>query len=424
MQNPIQLAPPAPPQRPAFVVVLDPGHGGADNGARGASGIVEKDLALAIARATRIQLLQQGLKVVMTRDSDDNPPFDDRATLANSQRSSLLVSFHVATTGKNRQRAHVLLFIRRADSGSFHRRRLRVAAAREPLDSMGSRAGKFRGFEPSPRRPGTGRVAEEFSELAGNAVGDSFARFTLGRGAGGGCRVIQRRGGESQRAGQHDHAAGIERGAWRGQLSRGGGDALMSRNIKITLAILGVAVVIGLLSLRGLHERVTRLAHDQATEEQARRAVVSAPITTPTDAPSNATIFWAASSSSAQGQLEASQIQLQLSSDAAMRGKQVIQALIQNAPSATQRTLPADVRLLAFYVLPDGTAIADFSDELSVETPSGILSEELAVNSIARTLEANIPTLRRLHILIHGQGADTLAGHVDLTGNFDLHGAP
>ena len=55
----------------------------------------------------------------------------------------------------------------------------------------------------------------------------------------------------------------------------------MSRNIKITLAILGVAVVIGLLSLRGLHERVNRLAQDEATEEEARRAVVSAPITTP-----------------------------------------------------------------------------------------------------------------------------------------------
>jgi hypothetical protein len=195
----------------------------------------------------------------------------------------------------------------------------------------------------------------------------------------------------------------------------------MSRNIKITLVFLGVAVVVGLLSLRGLHERVNRLARDEATEEQARRAVVSAPITTPTDAPSNATIYWAAPG--VPGQLAAAQIQLQLSSDAAMRGKQVIQALIQKTPSPDQRTLPPDAQLLAFYVLPDGTAIADFSDELSVETPSGILSEQLAVNSIERTLEANVPSLHRLHILIHGQESETLAGHVDLTGYFDLHPA-
>jgi N-acetylmuramoyl-L-alanine amidase len=89
-----------PPQRPAFVVILDPGHGGADNGARGASGVVEKDVALALARTTRLQLQQRGLRVLLTRDSDEDPSFDDRATLANAQLSSLLVSFHVSSTGK------------------------------------------------------------------------------------------------------------------------------------------------------------------------------------------------------------------------------------------------------------------------------------------------------------------------------------
>ena len=93
-------SPVIPPQRPAFVVVLDPGHGGADNGARGPAGIVEKDVALALARATRVQLQQQGIHVLLTRDSDEDPPFDDRATLANAQRSALLVSFHVSSTGK------------------------------------------------------------------------------------------------------------------------------------------------------------------------------------------------------------------------------------------------------------------------------------------------------------------------------------
>ena len=105
-QQPPPTEPPAPapaialPQRPAFVVILDPGHGGADNGARGASGVVEKDVALALARATRLQLQQQGLRVVLTRDSDEDPSFDERATLANAQRSALLVSFHVSSTGK------------------------------------------------------------------------------------------------------------------------------------------------------------------------------------------------------------------------------------------------------------------------------------------------------------------------------------
>jgi hypothetical protein len=42
----------------------------------------------------------------------------------------------------------------------------------------------------------------------------------------------------------------------------------------------------------------------------------------------------------------------------------------------------------------------------------------LAVNSITRTLEANVPQVRRMKILIHGQEVETLAGHLDLTGTF------
>jgi hypothetical protein len=98
-----------------------------------------------------------------------------------------------------------------------------------------------------------------------------------------------------------------------------------------------------------------------------------------------------------------------------------LQALIANPPTPGQRTLPADATVLGFYVLPDGTAIADFSDTLASEVPSGILSEGMAVNSIAQTLANNVPKLYRLKILIHGQQVDTLAGNVDLTGFFDLN---
>jgi hypothetical protein len=68
--------------------------------------------------------------------------------------------------------------------------------------------------------------------------------------------------------------------------------------------------------------------------------------------------------------------------------------------------------------LPDGTAVADFSEALATSIPSGIVSEQLAIDSIARTLEANVPQVQRLKILIHGQETETLAGHVDLTGTF------
>jgi hypothetical protein len=191
----------------------------------------------------------------------------------------------------------------------------------------------------------------------------------------------------------------------------------MPRNLKITLAILSVAVVIGLISLRGLHERIQNLSDAQSSEEEARRDLLKSTVSTPTDVLVQARMFWA----SGPDTLTPVTLELPLSADTVKRGRQVLDALIANVPSDGERTLPADATVLGFYILPDGTAIADFSDALASETPSGVLSEEMAVNSIARTLENNVPILHRLKILIHGQEAETLAGHVDLTGFFDLN---
>ncbi|MGH9573003.1 MAG: GerMN domain-containing protein [Candidatus Acidiferrales bacterium] len=195
----------------------------------------------------------------------------------------------------------------------------------------------------------------------------------------------------------------------------------MPRPAKIVLIVLAVAVVIGVISFRGLRRRVSVLkVQDQTADEQARQAVLAPPISTPTDQEVPATIFWAAGAN----KIAPVQVQLPLSADPVQRARQVLLALIDNPPTSGQRTVPADTELLGFYALPDGTAVADFSDALASETPSGILSEQEAVDSIAETLATNVPSLRRLKILIHGQEADTLAGHVDLTGFFDLNTTP
>ncbi len=194
----------------------------------------------------------------------------------------------------------------------------------------------------------------------------------------------------------------------------------MPRNLKVAIGILVVAVIVGLISLGGLRRHMQGLSVTQSTEEQARRAVLEPPISTPTDKPVEAAIFWAAGS----GKVAPVQIELPLSADPVERSRQLVQALIAEPPTPDQRTLPASTTLLGFYILPDGTAVADFSDSLASEIPSGISSEAMAVNSIVRTLAANVPQLRRLKILIHGQEVDTLAGHVDLTGFFDLNPAP
>jgi len=129
-----------------------------------------------------------------------------------------------------------------------------------------------------------------------------------------------------------------------------------------------------------------------------------------------AKLFWA--SGNGDGALMDSTVELPLSNDPALRSKQVLNTLLAGPVDADLRTLPPDAVLLAFYLLPNGTAIADFSEALATATPSGIQSEQLAVDSITKTLEANVPRVQRLKILIHGQEMETLAGHLDLTGTF------
>jgi hypothetical protein len=191
----------------------------------------------------------------------------------------------------------------------------------------------------------------------------------------------------------------------------------MPRTTKIAIGALVVAVLIGLVVFRSLHRRMQRLAALQSVDEQARHEVLAPQISTPTDVTVKAKIFWAAGSD----RIAPVEVQLPLSADPVERSRQLLNELTINPPTPGQRTIPSDAVLLGFYILPDGTAIADFSDALSSEMPSGILSEEMAVNSIARTLESNVPVLHRLKILIHGQEVDTLAGNVDLTGFFDLN---
>ena len=191
----------------------------------------------------------------------------------------------------------------------------------------------------------------------------------------------------------------------------------MPRNLKITLAFLAVAVLIGLISLRGLDRRIQRLSESTKTEEQSRRQLLAPGISTPTDVKVQTKIYWAAG----PDKIAPVQVAIAISADPVKRAKQVLSELIENPPTEDQRTIPSDAALLGFYLLPDGTAIADFSDALATETPSGILSEEMAVDSIRLTLENSVPSLTRLKILIHGQEVDTLAGHIDLTGFFDLN---
>ncbi|MGH9659971.1 MAG: N-acetylmuramoyl-L-alanine amidase, partial [Bryobacteraceae bacterium] len=76
-------------------VVLDPGHGGYDQGSAGPGGLLEKDLVLDVARRLG-ELIEQrmGSEVVYTRDDDTFVALEARAALANEKKADLFLSIH------------------------------------------------------------------------------------------------------------------------------------------------------------------------------------------------------------------------------------------------------------------------------------------------------------------------------------------
>ena len=56
-------------------------------------------MVLQLARAVRATLERQGYRVVMTRNDDTNPSYDDRAAMANTYRDAVFVSLHASSTG-------------------------------------------------------------------------------------------------------------------------------------------------------------------------------------------------------------------------------------------------------------------------------------------------------------------------------------
>ena len=87
-----KATPPSPP-KPFTAVVLDPGHGGRDSGAM-CGGVMEKDLALDVARRVDRLLGSEGIATLMTRIGDTYVSLGDRAALGNRVRDSIFVSIH------------------------------------------------------------------------------------------------------------------------------------------------------------------------------------------------------------------------------------------------------------------------------------------------------------------------------------------
>ncbi len=75
-------------------VIIDAGHGGDNEGAMGASGLLEKDLVLDVSQRLAGRLREHELHVVLTRTDDTFISLEERTSIANDARADLFVSIH------------------------------------------------------------------------------------------------------------------------------------------------------------------------------------------------------------------------------------------------------------------------------------------------------------------------------------------
>jgi N-acetylmuramoyl-L-alanine amidase len=116
------------------LVVIDPGHGGKDPGAIGIGGVREKDIVLSISQDVTRFLEQQGVRVMMTRNSDYFVSLQGRADMANRARANVFVSLHANAVGGGRSHVNgleVYYYGNRSLADAIHRSILRTVNVRD-----------------------------------------------------------------------------------------------------------------------------------------------------------------------------------------------------------------------------------------------------------------------------------------------------
>ena len=118
-------------RRTGPLVVLDPGHGGEDDGAHGPGSELEKTIALAVARLTAAQLQARGITTRLTRTDDETLPLTERTAIANRLHADVFVSIHVNASPARGARGAETYFMS-ADASDAQAEQ---AAARENVNS-------------------------------------------------------------------------------------------------------------------------------------------------------------------------------------------------------------------------------------------------------------------------------------------------
>jgi N-acetylmuramoyl-L-alanine amidase len=99
-------------------IVIDAGHGGDEQGAKGPVGTLEKDVTLSVARRLKAALeARLGVRVILTRDRDEAVGLDERAAVANNNKADVFISLHANASVRSSAAGAEVFYLSLADYG-------------------------------------------------------------------------------------------------------------------------------------------------------------------------------------------------------------------------------------------------------------------------------------------------------------------
>ncbi len=152
-------------------IVIDPGHGGKDEGAKGFASLVEKDLVLDVAKRLAARVRQMGIDVILTRSDDTFVGLEERTSLANESRADLFLSVHANSSRHRSARGTETFFAS-------------LEASDEAAVELAERENQAFGEEGAAALPGRDPVAAILGDLADNEFlrdSQEFARLVQER---------------------------------------------------------------------------------------------------------------------------------------------------------------------------------------------------------------------------------------------------
>jgi N-acetylmuramoyl-L-alanine amidase len=128
-------------RRPVIrTIVLDPGHGGEDVGARGPTGVLEKDVTLVVARLLKSAIeARYGIRVLQTRDEDRLIGPDERAAYANNNKADVFISLHANASPSADVKGAEVFYLGLDKYADQARRQAQLDGAALPIFGGGSR---------------------------------------------------------------------------------------------------------------------------------------------------------------------------------------------------------------------------------------------------------------------------------------------